>query len=93
MSAEHKALFRRAAQILDARKRYGFGMCAALYEASNGSLTYIECMSFTTSLYYHDGPYTGRVFWMGPEFTEEQRQHRIMALLFAAECFNDMEGV
>lgn len=95
MSAEHKRLLRRAAQILDAGEcdlRYGFGLFAAMFTASNGGLTFIECGRFIIRLYSPDALFSDWEHWRGP-LTPDDKQHRIMALLFAAECFDDMEGV
>lgn len=96
MSADHKALLRHAAQLIDARKpgqRLGFGVCSALYRASKDDEVYHQCAGLISAIYFCDSPYRIRPFWMGPDFTPEQQQHRIMALLFAAEAYDDMEGV
>ena len=100
MSAEHKRLLRLAAEEMDTLD--GEGMCFALTRASTkayGAHPYFypphhgKCTKFLGRLYLHDSPYEKGPYWMGPEFTEEQQRHRVMALLFAAEAYDDMEGL
>lgn len=96
MSEKHKRLLRRAANIQDAHRDYG--MCVALARAYDLSRTiefhtYHNCRSFIPNLYWPDSEYREHSYWMGPDFTEEQKAHRVMALLFAAEAYDDMKGV
>lgn len=99
MSAAHKRLLRLAAEEVESNDS-GLGMCYALLLAFKGEpatalsvFAYSDCRVLLMWMYRPDSPYSDRAFWMGPDFTEEQKAHRVMALLFAAECFDDMEGV
>lgn len=67
-----------------------WGACVAIREAvlDQGGMNYIVPREFFASLYREDSPDPDRAFYFGL-ISEENQDHRVFALLFAAEMAKD----
>lgn len=84
-------VFRKAAQLVHADR--GIGACLALSHASIGQRGVRR--DLLIDFFMEDSPKTGdciyHAYWLGPNFTKEDQQRRIYALLLASEWAKESE--
>lgn len=62
------------------------GMCGAI-DGGSGEIN--TALKIRLEIMYREySPFSARPFWMGP-LNKETKDHRVIALLFAAEVFSD----
>lgn len=91
---EISALLRRAAERFYNDKEL-YGVCAAISHESHRAVSYFEsdeeraAKGFLRAVYQRDptNPHRNTLYWLGP-FTRENREVRVMCLLFAAELWD-----
>lgn len=81
-----KKRFKKAARLLF--KKQPIGCCSAFYDVTGNLRGAQELQRLFTDLYRFHSPFVFDDYWMGP-CTDEYKEHRVMALLFAAEFYKD----